>query len=86
MPQSNRIAVYMNLTLDESFTSAIVIIWNHFQDAIRLRPNESFLADDYDTLEHTGSAEQFTSMFEEGNENGMLSRLIQNQTLDNTSK
>ena len=64
----------------------IVLTWTPFQDAIRLRPNESFLADDYDTLEHTGSAEKFPSMFEEGNENGMLSRLIQNQTLDNTSK
>ena len=62
MPQSNRIAVSMDVSFDEAFTSAIVLTWNPFQDAIRLRPNESFLADDYDTLEHTGSAEQFLSV------------------------
>ena len=67
MPQSNRIAVSMDVSFDEAFTSAIVLTWTPFQDAIRLRPNESFLADDYDTLEHTGSADQFPSMFEEGN-------------------
>ena len=76
----------MDVSFDESFTSAIIISWKPFQDAIRLRPNESSIADDYDTLDHTGSAEQFTSMFEEGNESGMLSRLPQNQTQDNNSK
>ena len=86
MPQSNQIAVSMDVSFNEAFTSAIVLTWTPFQDAIGLHPNESFLADDYDTLEHTGSAEQFPSMFEEGNENVMLSRLIQNQTQDNNSK
>ena len=78
MPQFNRIAVYMDVSFDESFTSAVVPSWTPFQDAIKLRPNESSIADDYDTLEHTGSAEQFPSMFEDGNESGMLSRLLQN--------
>ena len=82
MPQSNRIAVSTDVSFDESFTSAIVLSWTPFQDAIRLHPNESSIADDYDTLEHTGSAEQFPSMFEKGNEGGILSRLLQNQIQD----
>ena len=79
MPQSNRISVSMDASFDESFASAIVLSWNPFQDAIRLLPNESSISDEYDTLEHTGSAEEFPSMFEEGNENGILYKLIQNQ-------
>ena len=67
MPQSNRIAVSMDITFDEHFTSAILLSWTPFQDAMRLRPNESSNIDDYATLEHTGSAEDFPSMFEEGN-------------------
>ena len=76
----------MDVSFDESFTSAIILSWTPFQDAIRLCPNKSSIADDYDTLEHTGSAEQFPSMFEEGNESGILTRLLQNQKQDNNSK
>ena len=34
---------------------------------MKLRPHQPSNIDDYDTLEHTGSAEDFPSMFEEGN-------------------
>ena len=39
MPQSNRIAVSVYVYFDESFSSAIVLSWTPFQDAIRLHPN-----------------------------------------------
>ena len=80
MPQSNRIAVSMDVSFDEAFTSAIVLSWTPFQDAIRLHPNESSISDEYDTLEHTGSAEEFPSMFEEWNENGIFSITSNSQT------
>ena len=47
-----------------------------------LHPHESSIPDDYDTLEHTGSAEEFSSIFEEGNDNGMLSQIINSKDKD----
>ena len=67
MPQSNHIAVSMDMSFDEHFTSALLLSWTTFQYAMKTRPLQSSNIDDYDTLEHTGSAEDFPSMFEEGN-------------------
>ena len=67
MPQSNRISVSMDMSFDENFTSAILLSWTPFQDATNLRPHEYSNIDEYDTLENTGSAEYFPSMFEKGN-------------------
>ena len=67
MPQPNHIAVSMEMSFDEHFTSAILLTCTPFQDAMKLCPHESSNIDKYDTLELTGSAEYFPSMFEEGN-------------------
>ena len=69
MPQSNRIAVSTDMSFDEHLTSALLLSWTPFQDAMKTRPIQTSNIDDYDTLEHTGSAEDFPSMFEEGNIN-----------------
>ena len=69
----------MDAYFEESSTLSNVLSWKLFQDAIRLLPHESSISDDYDTLEHTASAEEFPSMFEEGNDNVILSRLIKSQ-------
>ena len=67
MPQSNRIAVSMDVSFDEHFTSALLLTCNPFQYAMILHQHESPNIDEYDTLEHTASDEYYSSMFEEGN-------------------
>ena len=67
MPQSNRIAISLDVTFDEYFNSAVTLSWKPFQDALTLRPTTTTIPSSTSTLEYTGSASDFPTAFAEGN-------------------
>ena len=69
VPQSQNISVSQDVTIDETFLSAIVTNWKTFQDVLYLQPEKSCIPSEDDTIEYTGYATNFPSVFEEGNYN-----------------
>ena len=67
MPQSNKIGISHDVTFDETFFTAVATTWKLFQDFISLCPSQSLNHTEDDILEHTGSAEDFVSLSEKGN-------------------
>ncbi len=73
LPSTRRITISADVLFDESFQTAIVTNWRHYQDSLALQPEPSFIPNINITLESTGSIENRPKPveeveFEEGND------------------